>query len=358
MPLPVELPLAPMLARAAKQLPEDPGLIYEPKWDGFRCIVARDHDELTLTSRNGRDLGRYFPELVAPLTAQLPERCVLDGELVVHLNGVLDFDALGARVHPAQSRVVELAAATPASFIAFDLLALADRSLLDEPFAERRAAAEQVLATSRAPLHLSTITTDVELARRWLAATPAGGIDGVMAKDPAGHYEPGKRILRKIKRTRTADAVVAGFRDHTDGAGVGSLLLGMYAGGLLVHVGVASSFTAATRSELRTELAPLVAGPDDRHPWLVGATASADQEPSGAPASSPNRWQSGPSPWTPLRIERVAEVSFTHASAGRFRGTTRLVRWRPDRTPESCTFDQLDEPERPPAPGALVTPPL
>ena len=343
MDLPLTPPVEPMLAKLGRELPSG-ALLYEPKWDGFRCLVFRDGDELLLQSRNGRPLDRYFPELGEPLRDQLPDRAVLDGELVVPLGHGLDFDALSGRIHPAASRVERLAAETPARYIAFDLLALADEDLTARAFAERRDGLEQTLAGADAPLHLTPATRDIDVAADWFARFEGAGLDGVIAKPLADTYAPGKRTLVKVKHRRTADVVVGGFRWHKDGAGVGSLLLGLWdTAGRLVHVGVASSFPAARRNELVEELAPVrpETSPPSDHPWLAGdGTASTPRGES--------RWSGArDTSWEPLRPELVAEVAYEQLQGDRFRHGARWLRWRPDRDPSSCRFDQLEVP--PPA---------
>lgn len=344
MDLPVPFPLKPMLAKPNDRMPEGDWL-FEPKWDGFRCLVFRDGDEVELGSRNERPLTRYFPELLEPLRRALPDRCVVDGELVVAVHDRLDFDALGQRIHPAESRVSLLAQQTPADFVAFDLVALGDRSLMNDPFAERR----QLLEESLRPgprVHLTPVTADRELAAAWFREVEGAGLDGLIAKDPAGVYEPDKRVLHKVKHKRTADCVAAGFRWHKSGDGVGSILLGIHdTDGNLRHVGVAASFTAKRRAALADELAPLVldpGGPEfQHHPWAAWADAAAHE--SGHLPGAPSRWNNQrDQSWIPLRIERVVEVGYTIMTAGRFRGTTRFVRWRPDKDPAECTYDQLD----------------
>jgi ATP-dependent DNA ligase len=348
MDLPVPFPLKPMLAKPHDGIPVGDWL-FEPKWDGFRCVVFRDGDEIELGSRNQRPLTRYFPELLDPLRAALPDRCVVDGEVVVAVDDRLDFDALGQRIHPAESRVRMLAEQTPAAFVAFDLVALGDRALLDLPFEQRRAMLEGSL--SHGPqVHLTPITADRDVAADWFRRVEGAGLDGLIAKAPDGAYEPDKRVLRKVKHQRTADCVAAGFRWHKDGAGVGSILLGIHAGttddpGDLRHVGVAASFTAKRRAELVEELAPLVVDPASAafadHPWSQWFEAEAHEH--GQLPGAPNRWNSQrDQSWVPLRIERVVEVGYTIMTSGRFRGTTRLVRWRPDKQPAECTYDQLD----------------
>jgi ATP-dependent DNA ligase len=338
-------PVKPMLAKAVHEVPRAEGLRYEPKWDGFRCIAFRDGDELELGSRNDRPLTRYFPELVALLRDALPPRCVVDGEIVVVTEAGLDFDALQQRLHPAASRVQRLAAETPASFVAFDLLALDDRDLTGAPFTERRAALESVLSGELGRVHLTPITDDPEVAEDWFTRFEGAGFDGVMAKPADQPYQQDKRVMWKVKHERTADCVVAGFRWHKDGEGVGSLLLGLFDDdGDLHHVGVASSFTAARRRELVDELAPLRDGALDDHPWRDWATAAAEAKDAGRMPGGVSRWNAQKDlSWEPLRPERVAEVRYEHVLAGRFRHGGRLVRFRPDRTPGSCTYAQLDE---------------
>ncbi len=344
MDLPVPFPLKPMLAKPNDGIPEGDWL-FEPKWDGFRCLVFRDGDEIELGSRNERPLTRYFPEMLDPLRAALPDRCVVDGELVVAVDDRLDFDALGQRIHPAESRVTMLAEQTPAAFVAFDLVALGDRTLLDEPFAERRRLLEDAIVPG-SQVHLTPITDDAEVAAEWFRRVEGAGLDGLIAKDPASVYQPDKRVLRKVKHQRTADCVAAGFRWHKDGAGVGSIILGIHGpDGDLRHVGVAASFTAKFRRELITELEPLVEDDFSRHPWSSWMDAEAHED--GQMPGAPSRWNNQrDQSWVPLRVGpssgRVVEVGYTIMTNGRFRGTTRFVRWRPDKTPAECTYDQLD----------------
>ncbi len=340
MTLPVVPPVAPMLAKLARELPEGEGLFYEPKWDGFRCIVFRDGDDVVLGSRNEKPLTRYFPELVAALGAQLPERCVVDGEIVIAGPSGLDFDALSQRIHPAASRVRLLAETTPAAFVAFDLLALADRDLQPEPYAERRRALERALKKARAPVHLTPVTTSPDTARDWFSRFEGAGLDGVVVKAGDLPYQPAKRVMLKVKHERTADCVVAGFRWHKEGGVVGSLLLGLFdEDGVLHHVGVASGFSAARRVELVDTLAPYRKGSTTGHPWL------AHQEPDGRIPGGQSRWSAGKDlSWEPLRPELVAEVGYDHLQGDRFRHATSFVRWRPERDPESCTYGQLDSP--------------
>lgn len=334
-----------MLAKAADEVPTGGGWWYEPKWDGFRCIVFRDGDELSLTSRNERPFNRYFPELLAPLLAQLPDRCVVDGEIVIPSStGGLDFDALLQRIHPAASRVERLSVQTPASFVAFDLLALGDESLLDAPQLQRRSLLDEALAAVVAPVHLSPGTTDVSLALQWFHDFEGAGLDGVVARPLDGRYTPDQRTLVKVKHRRTADCVVAGYRLHKDGQGVGSLLLGLHDGtGRLHHVGVAASFTAARRRELLAELEPLTRDALPGHPWAEWAEASAAAAAGQRMPGAGSRWNAGKDlGWVPLRVERVAEVTFGQLQEGRFRHGSTFLRWRTDRTPDSCTYDQLE----------------
>ena len=342
MQLPVMPPVKPMLAKLARELPDPEGMLYEPKWDGFRCIVFRDGDEVELGSRNEKPLTRYFPELPDALKAELPERCVLDGEIVIAGPNGLDFEALLQRIHPAASRVRMLADTTPSSFVAFDLLALGDTDLRPLPFADRRAALEQALAGASPPVHLTPATTDREVAARWFDRFEGAGLDGVVAKPLSLPYREDERVMFKVKHARTADCVVGGFRWHKDGAGVGSLLLGLYDDeGTLHHVGVASSFSVARRTELIDVLGPYRAGALEGHPWAGWADAMAAA--GGRMPGGQSRWNAGRSmEWEPLRAELVAEVAFDHLQGDRFRHATQFVQWRPDRDPRSCTYAQLD----------------
>ncbi|MEW1640468.1 ATP-dependent DNA ligase [Streptomyces sp. NPDC091219] len=345
MDLPVMPPVKPMLAKSVARIP--PGMHYEAKWDGFRAIVFRDGGEVELGSRNGKPLTRYFPELVAALKERVPDRCVLDGEIVIARDGRLDFDALTERIHPADSRVRTLAERTPASFVAFDLLALADESLLDVPLGDRRALLERVLSGVDAPVHLAPATTDIEVAQRWFEQYEGAGLDGVVAKPPALGYRQDERAMFKIKHERTADVVVAGYRLHKSGPVVGSLLLGLHDDrGALQHVGVAAAFTMKRRAELIEELAPLRMDDTAGHPWAAWTEEAAHE--SARLPGAPSRWSGKKDlSWVPLRPERVAEVAYEHMENGaRFRHTARFRRWRPDRTPESCTYAQLEEPVR------------
>ena len=348
MDLPVMPPVRPMLAKAvsaASEVPWQPGHSYEPKWDGFRCLVFRDDAEIELGSRNDRPMTRYFPELAELLQQALPRRCVVDGEIVIVTETGLDFDALQLRLHPAASRVKKLAAETPASFVAFDLLALGDRDLTAEPFTERRRQLETILHAAPGPVHLTPLTHEPAVAQDWFTRFEGAGFDGVVVKSNDLPYLPDKRVMLKVKHERTADCVVAGFRIHKDGQGVGSLLLGLYDdAGTLHHVGVASSFTARRRTELLTELEPYRTGALDNHPWRAWAGPSAHTSTAGRMPGGQSRWTAGKDlSWDALRPELVAEVRYEHLQSGRFRHGGRLVRFRPDRTPGSCTYAQLDQ---------------
>jgi ATP-dependent DNA ligase len=332
-----------MLAKLAEKIPIGDDWIYEPKWDGFRALVFRDGEQLTIQSRDLKPLNRYFPEVVAALGAQLPPRCVLDGEIVIARDGRLDFDALLVRIHPAASRVAKLAVETPASFVAWDLLALGDEDLRATPQEERRRRLESALASAEAPVHVTPITRDPAVAADWFQRFEGAGFDGVIAKPRGIGYAPGKRMMLKIKHARTADCVVAGFRWYKDSPGelVGSLLLGLHdAAGVLHHVGVCSAFTRAVRAELVTELAPLREGATQVHPWAAWASfASEEQRMPGASS----RWNRGKDlSWEALRIERVCEVAYDHLQGDRFRHATQFQRWRPDRQPADCRYDQLE----------------
>lgn len=350
MPLPFEPPVEPMLAKAVPGLPTDAGWLFEPKWDGFRALVFRDSEDVYTQSRDLKPLDRYFPELAVPLRATLPERCVLDGEIVIATGGRLDFDALLLRIHPAQSRVRLLAEQTPASYVAWDVLALDDEDLRRTPQAERRARLEHMLAAASAPIHLTPATTDRALAADWFDRFEGAGLDGVVAKRLEAAYQPGKRAMLKIKHQRTADCVVAGFRWHKNGPGthVGSLLLGLFDdAGSLHHVGITSSFSWDRRAQLVEELAPLRDGAIDDHPWAEWAEwasqGSADASGRRMPGAT-SRWNRGKDlSWEPLRAERVAEVAYDHLQGDRFRHATTFQRWRPDKPPSACRYDQLEE---------------
>ncbi|MET7711825.1 ATP-dependent DNA ligase [Streptomyces sp. NPDC005407] len=344
MDLPVMPPVKPMLAKPVKKIP--PGMQYEAKWDGFRAIVHRDGDEVVIGSRTGKPLTRYFPELAADLLANLPDRCVVDGEIVIAHEGRLDFDRLTERIHPAESRVKLLAEQTPASFVAFDLLALGDESLLDTPLAERRALLADAVAGARAPVHLAPATTDAALAQEWFERYEGAGLDGIIAKPLDLPYRPDARLMFKIKHERTADAVVAGYRFHKSGPVVGSLLLGLYDdSGALQHVGVCAAFSMKRREELIEELEPLRMDPPDSHPWAAWTDETAHE--SARLPGAQSRWTGKKDlSWVALRPERVVEVAYDHMEGDRFRHTAQFRRWRPDREPADCTYAQLEEPVR------------
>jgi ATP-dependent DNA ligase len=338
----IAAPIEPMLAKLMEALPHGEGIAFEPKWDGFRALVFRKGERLYIQSRDLRPLDRYFPELYRSLLERLPNDCVVDGEIVIANERGLDFDLLQLRLHPAASRVEKLAQETPSSFVAFDLLALDGRDLRGLPYRERRAQLEAALADSKPPLYLTPITRDRAIAGEWLARFEGAGLDGVIAKPEQGTYEPGKRSMFKIKHARTADCVVAGFRWHKNGQGtmVGSLLLGLYdAEGSLHHVGITSSFTNVARAKLVTELAPLREGALAAHPWAAWAQGSEETRMPGGQS----RWSQGKDlSWEPLRIERVCEVKYDHLQRDRFRHATTFVRWRPDKSPVDCRYDQLE----------------
>jgi ATP-dependent DNA ligase len=349
MSLPFDPPLDPMLAKAVDAIPSDEGWLFEPKWDGFRAIVFRDGDSVFTQSRDLKPLDRYFPELADPLRAALPERAVVDGEVVISRDGALDFEALLLRIHPAASRVNMLASESPASFVAWDLLALGDEDLRALPQGERRSRLEAVLGSAEPPVHLTPATQDRDLATDWFARFEGAGLDGVVAKRVDGGYQPGKRAMLKIKHQRTADCVVAGFRWHKNGPGthVGSLLLGLYDdAGNLHHVGITSSFSWDRRAELVKELEPLRENALESHPWGEWAewaqAGSADASGQRLPGAT-SRWNRGKDlSWEPLRAERVVEVAYDHLQGDRFRHATTFKRWRPDRSPETCRYDQLE----------------
>jgi ATP-dependent DNA ligase len=345
MDLPVMPPVSPMLAKPVRSMPPDAS--YEPKWDGFRSICFRDRDEVELGSRNERPMTRYFPELVAAVRDELPERCVIDGEIVIATDLGLDFEALQQRIHPADSRVRMLAEKTPASFIAFDLLALGGDDYTRRPFSERRAALVDAVAGSRAGLgasiHVTPATTDLETARRWFEEFEGAGLDGVIAKPLSVTYQPDKRVMFKIKHERTADCVVAGYRVHKSGGdAIGSLLLGLYQDdGRLASVGVIGAFPMAERRRLFAELQPLVTS-FEGHPWDWAAHEAGERTPRKNEFS---RWNVGKDlSFVPLRPERVVEVRYDHMEGPRFRHTAQFSRWRPDRDPRSCTYAQLEQP--------------
>jgi ATP-dependent DNA ligase len=350
MHLPFDPPLEPMLAKPSDGLPDGEGWLYEPKWDGFRAIVFRDGDEVLIQSRDLKPLDRYFPELAAPLRASLPDRCVVDGEVVIARNGELDFEALLLRIHPAASRVKMLAEETPASFVGWDLLALGDDDLRATPQGVRRARMEEVLVGIEPPVRLTPATRDRATAADWFDRFEGAGLDGVIAKRLDAAYQPGKRAMFKIKHQRTADCVVAGFRWHKNGPGthVGSLLLGIFDdAGKLHHVGITSSFTWDRREALVKELEPLRENATEGHPWgdwaewaSMGAADASGQRLPGATS----RWNRGKDlSWEPLRPERVVEVAYDHLQGDRFRHATTFKRWRPDKQPSDCRYDQLEE---------------
>jgi ATP-dependent DNA ligase len=347
---PIELPIKPMLAKLARTIPDGDGWLYEPKWDGFRCVVAREGDSIELTSRSERPITRYFPELLPPLAAALPEHVVVDGEIVVpDVDGHgLDFDALLQRIHPAASRVNRLAEETPSVFVAFDVLAVGDQSWLNRRLRERREALLEIVKAGPS-VFITPASLDADVAADWFTRFEGAGLDGIVAKPLDDVYQPDKRALVKVKHQRTADCVVAGYRIHKDGKGVGSLLLGLYDDeGRLHHVGVAAAFTVKQRAELLEEMAPLREGALDGHPWAEWAEFAAANEPASPSdiqrrPGATSRWNAGKDlSWVPVRAERVAEVTFGQLENGRFRHGVSLVRWRPDRAPESCGYDQLD----------------
>jgi ATP-dependent DNA ligase len=345
MDLPVMPPVAPMLAKAVPEIPE--GASYEPKWDGFRSVVFRDGDEVEIGSRNERPMTRYFPELVEAFRAELPPRCVLDGEIVTAVDGRLEFEVLQQRIHPADSRVRRLALETPASYVAFDLLALGDEDLTGRPFSERREMLVSALAGAGPRVSITPATTDRSTAQQWFQEFEGAGLDGVVAKPLGGSYQPDKRVMFKIKHARTADCVVAGYRPHKSGPDlVGSLMLGLYTpDGSLASVGVIGAFPMARRRELFREMQELVTT-FEGHPWSWGGAAEPDPSAARNPRSSEtSRWNVGKDlSFVPLRPERVVEVRYDQMEGARFRHTAQFNRWRPDRTPESCTFDQLERP--------------
>jgi ATP-dependent DNA ligase len=331
-----------MLAKVAEELPPQEGFLFEPKWDGFRAIVFRNGDEAYIQSRDLRPLNRYFPELERALAQGLPKGCVIDGEIVVATAKGLDFDALQQRLHPAASRVAKLSKETPAAFVAFDLLAAGGRSTMELPQAERRIRLERLLGSVQKPVYLTPVTRDRAVAQDWLQRFEGAGLDGVVAKPEAAPYQPGKRAMLKIKHARTADCVVAGFRWYRDTQdAVGSLLLGLYDdAGVLQHVGVTSSFTMAMRKELADELAPLRKNALENHPWRDWASAADD---SSRMPGAQSRWSGGKDlSWEALRPERVCEVKYDHLQGDRFRHAAVFQRWRPDKPPEECRYDQLE----------------
>ncbi len=336
-------PVSPMLAKLAREMPVGDDLVYEPKWDGFRCVVFRDGEEVELGSRNERPLTRYFPELMDPLRSCLPEKVVLDGEVVIAGPSGLDFVALLQRIHPAESRVASLAATTPASFVAFDILALGDRDLRTVPFGDRRALLEECLSDARPPVHLTPATKDPVKASEWFSRFEGAGLDGVIAKSTGLAYREDERVMVKVKHERTADCVVAGFRWHKSGGVVGSLLLGLYDdAGNLHHVGVAASFTTARRRELLDEIAPYRLQSIDGHPWEGWAEPEGSNR-QGRRPGAPSRWNATKDlSFEPLVPKLVAEVAYDHLQGDRFRHATTFRRWRSDREPQSCRYSQLE----------------
>lgn len=332
-------PVKPMLAASVPDVP-DGAYAYEPKWDGFRCVVFRDGDQVELGSRNDKPLTRYFPEVVAALKQNLPERCVVDGEIVIASGPGLDFEALLQRVHPAASRVQKLAQDTPGAFIAFDLLALGDADLTARPFSQRRVLLEQALADAAPPVHLTPVTEDPALARQWFTVFEGAGLDGIIAKPIEAGYLQDKRVMSKVKHARTADCVVAAYRLHKSGPVVGSLVLGLYdeQGGLR-HIGVAASFTMKRRAELVAELAPYLLAEGEEHPW--------DRPEGVGPSQQHSRWNAGKDlGFVRLRPELVAEVGYDAMQGQRLRHTAQFRHWRPDRDPRSCSYAQLERPVR------------
>jgi ATP-dependent DNA ligase len=339
--LPVKAPILPMLAKRVDEIPAGEYWLFEPKWDGFRALIFREAEEILIQSRDGKSLNRYFPELIEPLARQLPNRCVLDGEIVIASARGLDFDALQLRIHPAASRVNLLSKQIPASIVFFDLLCEEDRELMNEPFQLRRKALENLLSSADPPLHLTPVTTDRTVALDWFRRFEGAGLDGVMAKPASGVYEPDKRVMLKVKHERDCDCVVAGFRWHKNGEGtaVGSLLLGLYDGsGSLQHVGVCASFTQAKRRELVEYLEPYRKDALVDHPWKREVADGNHRMPGGQ-----SRWSQGKDlSWEPLRPELVVEVAYEHMQGDRFRHTAQFRRWRLDKEPRDCTYAQLE----------------
>ncbi|MFJ5957792.1 ATP-dependent DNA ligase [Paenarthrobacter sp. NPDC092416] len=343
MDLPVMPPISPMLAKSVPSIP-DVGH-HEPKWDGFRTIVFKDGDEIILGSRNEKPMTRYFPELVEALRRNLPDKCVIDGEIVLIADNRLDFEGLQQRIHPADSRVRMLAEKTPSSMIAFDLLALGDQNLMDRPFSERRATLERALAKAEPPVYVTPAVADLDKAQEWFVQLEGAGLDGVLSKPLDGTYQPNKRVMFKTKHERTADCVVSGFRWHKTAQVVGSMLLGLYDdGGRLQHVGVVASFPMARRESLVAELEPYHIELSE-HPWGQWANQSEATTAGSRMPGAQSRWSGGKDfSFVPLRPELVIEVAYDYMEGDRFRHTTQFRRWRPDRTPESCTYSQLEEP--------------
>jgi ATP-dependent DNA ligase len=346
MHLPVNPPVLPMLAKRVSELPVGGTWIYEPKWDGFRALVFRDGDEILIQSRDEKSLNRYFPELLEPLHSQLPARCVLDGEIVVAKNGALDFDALQLRIHPAQSRVKLLSQEIPASIVFFDLLGEGDRDLRGMAFRGRRSMLESLLSSAASPIHLTPATSELSIAADWFRRFEGAGLDGVIAKPLLGTYEPNKRVMLKVKHERECDCVVAGFRWHKQGArtAVGSLLLGLFDdSGALQHVGVCASFTEKKRRELVEFLTPYRKNALAAHPWKHWAGQESGSNAEHRMPGGQSRWSQGKDlSWEPLRPELVVEVAYDHMQGSRFRHTAQFRRWRTDKKPSDCTYDQLE----------------
>ncbi|HUD99005.1 MAG TPA: ATP-dependent DNA ligase [Bryobacteraceae bacterium] len=344
MNLPVNPPVLPMLAKRTGEIPATGAWIFEPKWDGFRTLIFRDGAEILVQSRDEKPLNRYFPELIEACQRQLPARCVLDGEIVIARNGALDFDALQLRLHPAASRVKRLSAEIPASVVFFDVLCIGDRDLRNEPFENRRRELEAMLSAAAPPIHLTPATYQADVAADWFRRFEGAGLDGVMAKPPAGIYEPDKRVMLKVKHVRDCDCVVAGFRWHKQGenTAVGSLLLGLYdESGALQHVGVCASFTQERRAQLVEYLAPYRRDALLNHPW--GAWAVAAGEAGHRMPGGQSRWSQGKDlSWEPLRAELVVEVAYEHMQGMRFRHMAQFRRWRDDKQPRDCTYAQLE----------------
>jgi ATP-dependent DNA ligase len=345
MKLSVQPPIEPMLAKRVEVIPTEGNWIFEPKWDGFRTIIFRDDDEILIQSRDQKSLNRYFPELIEPLRDALPARCVLDGEIVIARNGALDFDALQLRIHPAASRIKLLAQQSPSSIVFFDLLCREDRDFRETPFKERRAELESLLSSPKLPLHITPATSETTVATDWFRRFEGAGLDGVVAKPDDGSYEPGKRVMLKVKHERDCDCVVAGFRWHKDGenTAVGSLLLGLFNdSGQLQHVGVCSSFTKEKRLELTKYLAPFRRDALKDHPWRTWADADQPDQNQRMPGGQ-SRWSQGKDlSWEAVRPELVVEVAYEHMQGPRFRHMARFRRWRTDKSPKDCTYEQLE----------------
>ena len=345
MNLPVNPTVLPMLAKRVSELPNGDDWVFEPKWDGFRALAFRDGEEIFIQSRDEKPLNRYFPELIDPLRSVLPSQCALDGEIVIVREDGLDFDALQLRLHPAASRVKLLSQQTPSSFVFFDVLCIGDRDLRKEPFRTRRSELESILRSASPPIHLTPATEDRKLAADWFQRFEGAGLDGVIAKLTSGTYEPNKRVMLKVKHERECDCVVAGFRWHKKGDQtlVGSLLLGLFDDGKLQHVGVCASFSAGKRKQLVDFLKPYRKDALANHPWQAWAEqGSGDGEPSRMPGGQ-SRWSQGKDlSWEPLRPELVVEVAYDHMQGDRFRHTAQFRRWRKDKNPTDCTYDQLE----------------